>query len=232
MNSRLLVIAGIAILLAIGGAFYLFAKPTTVTAAAAPASASASPAAESAAPSTESTQAGIPDMTLGNPMSTVKVVEYASFTCPHCASFHNNQFKQLKANYIDTGKISFTFREVYFDKFGLLASMIGRCEGSKAFYFDYSEKVFARQREWIASRDGDKIVNELATMGKAAGLTDDQLGACMNDNAKAEALVQWYKHNAEQDNIRSTPSFVINGELHTNMPYEDFAELLDDKLGL
>jgi protein-disulfide isomerase len=54
-------------------------------------------------------------------MRKVKIVEYASFTCPHCAHFHETVFGQLKADYIDTGKVQFTLREVYFDRYGLWA---------------------------------------------------------------------------------------------------------------
>ncbi|NVK56594.1 MAG: DsbA family protein [Alteromonadaceae bacterium] len=230
MNSRMLIIAGLTILLAAGAAFYLFAESPAVSEAQSPVSSTSVPA--KAAETVEPSPSDIPDMAMGNAMAAVEVIEYASFTCPHCAAFHNNQFKQIKKNYIDTGKINFKFREVYFDQFGLIASMIGRCEGSDAFYFDYIEQVFAQQKEWIASRDGELIMKELAKIGTSAGLTEAQLGTCMADNAKAETLVEWYKQNAEQDGIRSTPSFVINGELHGNMPYEEFADILDAKLGL
>ena len=65
----------------------------------------------------------IKDMVLGSAEAPVQVIEYASYTCPHCASFHGDQFKQLKENYIDTGKVRFVYREVYFDRFGLWASI-------------------------------------------------------------------------------------------------------------
>ena len=61
----------------------------------------------------------IPDMSIGNPDAPVTVIEYASYTCPHCASFHAGTYKDLKKNYIDTGKINFVYREVYFDRPGL-----------------------------------------------------------------------------------------------------------------
>ena len=75
----------------------------------------------------------IPDMVIGAADAPVEVIEYASYTCPHCASFHANQFPQLKENYIDTGKIRFVYREVYFDRFGLWASMVARCGGQERF---------------------------------------------------------------------------------------------------
>ncbi len=69
----------------------------------------------------------IKEMSIGNPDAAVTVIEYASFTCPHCASFHASSFKQLKADYIDTGKINFIYRDVYFDRLGLWAAIVARC---------------------------------------------------------------------------------------------------------
>ncbi|WP_386629588.1 thioredoxin domain-containing protein [Sulfitobacter geojensis] len=65
--------------------------------------------------------------------------EYASFTCPHCAAFHSGPFKQLKADFIDTGKIKFIYREVYFDRPGLWASMIARCQAVRRNSFRMSQ---------------------------------------------------------------------------------------------
>ena len=55
------------------------------------------------------------EMTMGNPDAKVTVTEYASFTCPHCARFHENTFPQLKENYIDTGRVKYILRPFPFD---------------------------------------------------------------------------------------------------------------------
>ena len=70
------------------------------------------------------------DIVLGDDNAPVTVIEYASFTCPHCASFHINTWPRFKAEYIDTGKVRFILREVYFDRYGLWASMVARCGGA------------------------------------------------------------------------------------------------------
>ena len=77
--------------------------------------------------STATTAPEITEMALGPEDASVTVMEYASFTCPHCANFHKGPFKQLKADYIDTGKVRFVYRDVYFDRFGLWASMVETC---------------------------------------------------------------------------------------------------------
>ena len=54
---------------------------------------------------------GITDMRLGNADAPVTVIEYASFTCPHCKNFHADGFKRLTADFIDTDQINFIYRE-------------------------------------------------------------------------------------------------------------------------
>lgn len=171
----------------------------------------------------------VQDMTMGNPDADVTVIEYASFTCPHCRTFHENVLGQLKANYIDTDKINFIYREVYFDRYGLWAGMVARCGGPDR-YFGIADLIYERQSEW-AQGEPAQIADNLRKIGKTAGLSDDQLNACLNDGETAKALVATYEKNAADDGIRSTPSFIVNGESHANMSYDDFAALLDEELG-
>ncbi len=171
----------------------------------------------------------IAEMALGDADAPVEVIEYASFTCPHCAAFHAGPFQQLKTDYIDTGKVRFVYREVYFDRPGLWASMVARCGGPMRF-FGIAEEIYDRQRDWT---DGEpaEIAENLRRIGRTAGLSDADLNACLTDAATAEALVADYEANAARDGIRSTPSFLIDGELNQNMSYDDFAAKLDAALG-
>ncbi len=171
------------------------------------------------------------EMVQGNPDADVEVIEYASFTCPHCATFHANQYQLLKTNYIENDRIRFVYREVFFDRPGLWASMIARCSDDPKFFFAFSELLYAEQREWLASGDPATIIEDLRRLAKTAGLDDATLDACLSDGAKAEALFTWYQENAERDGINSTPTFLIDGQKYSNMAYDEFAEVLDGKLG-
>lgn len=172
---------------------------------------------------------GIPDMIAGNPDATVEIIEYASYTCPHCASFHAGPYKQLKEEYIDTGKIRFVYREVYFDRFGLWASLVARCGGPEKF-FGITDLLYASQSEWTRAGDPAAIVEELRKIGRLAGLDTETLEACLQNADRAQELVAWYQKNAEADNVTSTPSFIINGEKHSNMSYADMKEIIDAAL--
>ena len=169
------------------------------------------------------------DFSLGSPDAKVKMVEYASFTCPHCAHFHDTVFGQLKKDYIDTGKVHFTLREVYFDRYGLWAALIARC-GGEMKYFGIHDMLFAKQAEWAASDDPAVVVENLKTLGRSAGLEDAAMEACLNDQAKAEALITQFKTNFEADGVEGTPTLFINGTKYSNMAYEDLKPILDAEL--
>ena len=170
---------------------------------------------------------GVLEMSLGDPDAPVTIVEYASFTCPHCRAFHEGAFKDLKADYIDTGKVNFIYREVYFDQFGLWAGMVARCGGPER-YFAIADLIYQQQQAWLASRDPSSIAANLRRIGKSAGLNDAELDQCLQDGDMAKAMVAVYQENATTDSIRSTPSFVINGTTYTNMAYGDLSSTLDD----
>ena len=169
------------------------------------------------------------DVVLGNEDASVTVIEYASFTCPHCANFHKNTWPQLKAAYIDTGKVKFILREVYFDRFGLWASMTARCGGSDAFY-PLADQFLKTQSSWARVAE-DQIGKEIQKIGRLNGLSAEQLNTCLSDQEYAKALIKAYQDNAAADEVTSTPTFLINGEKHSgDLSFEEFASLIEAQL--
>lgn len=171
---------------------------------------------------------GIVEMTMGAEVAKVTIIEYASFTCPHCANFHKGPLKQLKAEYIDTDKVHFIYRDVYFDRFGLWAAMVARCGGPEKF-FGISDMLYTQQQEWTKGEPA-QIADNLRRIGKVAGIEPDAVEACLNDNDTAMALVAWYQANAEADNVESTPTLIINDQKYNNMAYDDLKAIIEEKL--
>ncbi|MCF6233652.1 MAG: DsbA family protein [Rhodobacteraceae bacterium] len=170
------------------------------------------------------------EMVQGAEDAPVTIVEYASYTCPYCASFHKGPYQQLKKDYIDTGKVKFIYREVYFDRYGLWASMVARCSGPDKF-FGITDLIYENQSEWSRAGDASSIIDELRKIGRLAGIENDQLEACLQDGTKAQTLVSWYQEHAEADGINSTPSFIINGKSVENQAYSSFSAIIDAELG-
>ena len=169
------------------------------------------------------------EMTQGDQDASVEMIEYASFTCPHCAKFHSDVYPELKANYIDKGLVKFIYREVYFDKYGMWASMIARCAGPEKF-FGMTDQIYRKQSDWARAESDIAIVSKLRKIGLLAGLDEEKLNFCLQDSGKLRALVEWYSENAKRDGIKSTPTFLINGEKHSNQSYEQLKEILDEIL--
>jgi protein-disulfide isomerase len=167
------------------------------------------------------------DVPLGAEDAPVTVIEYASLTCPHCADFHRDTWPRVKEAYVETGKVRFILREVYFDRFGLWATMVARCGGREP-YHALVGRFLETQEEWTRSED---IVAAIRRIGRLNGLSASRIDECLQDRDYAEALVAHYQETAEADGIDSTPSFVINGEKHTgNIGFEAFADLIEAHL--
>ncbi|MCP5086772.1 MAG: DsbA family protein [Rhodobacteraceae bacterium] len=178
----------------------------------------------------EAAETEIMEMTLGAEDAPVTMIEYASYTCPHCANFHENVFPNLKADYIDTGKVKFIYREVYFDRFGLWAGMLARCAGPDK-YFGMADLLYKRQPEWAqGGSEPAEIVANMKKIGRVAGMTDEEMDACLQDGDKAKALVAEFQKNAEADDISGTPSFIIDGTKYSNRSYAELREILDQQL--
>lgn len=173
--------------------------------------------------------ATIADYGIGAVDAKVQIVEYASFTCPHCAHFHKDVYPKLKAEYIDTGKVRLTYHEVYFDRYGLWAAMMARC-GGEMRYIGITDTLYDTQSEWAASDDPSVVVENLKKIGRAAGMDDATMDVCMKDGEMAKALVTHYETNFKADEIEGTPTFVINGVKHSNSTFEDMKAIIDAEL--
>jgi len=189
----------------------------------------AAQAQEADAPAADIDISTVQEMAMGSPDAPVTLIEYASFTCPHCAAFHADQYKKLKAEYIDTGEVRFVFREVYFDRFGLWASMIARCGGEMRF-FGITDMLYDQQQDWIAGGDPVAIADNLRTIGRTAGMDDATLDACMGDETTAQTLVAWFQENSTRDDVTATPTLFLNGTKYSNMAYGELKALIDEAL--
>lgn len=178
------------------------------------------------------------DIPLGAADAPVTVIEYASLTCPHCANFHVQSFDALKKRYIDTGKVRFVMREIYFDQFGLWATMIARCAGPENYYF-LIDRFLTNQREWYQShvraytqtKNPGPIVEAMMKIGRAAGMSDERMKTCLRDEALLKRLVEDFQTHSGEDGVNSTPTFIINGDKVTGeMSPDALGELIDKHL--
>lgn len=169
------------------------------------------------------------EVPLGDEAAPITMIEYASFTCPHCANFHNGPLQDIKKDYIETGKVRLIHREVYFDRYALWTAMVARCVGPER-YHPMIDLVYKSQDDLYKSTDPDTVIDNLRRLGRTAGLTDEAMESCMQDGEMAQAMVARYQQTADADGITATPSFVINGETYSNMSLAEFRKVLDGLL--
>jgi len=161
---------------------------------------------------------------LGDRDSANRVVAYVSFTCVHCAVFHQTVWPWLKREYVDKSRISYTLREVAFDQYGLWAASLARRAGPGRFY-KVADLLLDSQRRWIHD-DPEETRRSLIAIGEQVGMPISLAEKAFTDIEAADNLRQWIGRNVKRDGIDATPSFIVNGRRYGNMPQARFAELL------
>ena len=162
------------------------------------------------------------ELTLGDPAAPITIVEYSSLTCPHCAAFHTETLPALKEKYVDTGQVLVKFRPFPLDPYAMAGAMLAQCVSPVA-RVAFIDILFARQGMWIASQDPSA---ELQKIAKQAGLSEDDYIVCLKDESVLAAIRGMQTAAAEKLNVRSTPTFFVNGEkLEGNQPLEVFEEV-------
>jgi protein-disulfide isomerase len=159
------------------------------------------------------------DRILGSPDAPVTIIEYASMTCPHCAHFHTEILPKVKTEFVETGKVRLVFRDFPLDKVAVSASRLAHCVQGDA-YFNLLDVLFRSQKDWAQASDP---VLALRQIGRTAGLEEAVMDQCMNDQAELDKIVARYKEANEKFQVNSTPTFIINGEVHAgSLPFDDY----------
>ncbi|MEQ1647951.1 MAG: DsbA family protein [Hyphomicrobiaceae bacterium] len=148
------------------------------------------------------------DVVVGKADAPITIVEYASMTCGHCASFHNKVFPALKEKYIDTGKVRFIMREFPLDNLAAAASMLTRCAGGDKVY-PLATVLFQKQEEWAFVRTNP--VPELFKIAKQAGFTQESFDKCLTDQKLLDDLIAQRERAGKTFGVNATPAFFING---------------------
>ena len=166
------------------------------------------------------------DFVLGESDAPVTIIAYESMSCSHCADFHNLTLKELKTEYIDTGKVKFVFRDFPFNYPALAGSMLMRCISNENRY-DYMNGLYKLQKKWVF-RDNKKTLSELYKIMQSGGMQKEDFDTCLSDINLENDLLEGVMNAQKEFNIRSTPSFIINGQLYSgNKNIKEFRQIID-----
>jgi len=167
---------------------------------------------------------------MGNPNAPVKLLEYASITCPHCRDFTKNAAEPLKEKYVKTGKVSYEYRNFVLNPLDVAATLVARCQGADTF-FPFVEQLYATQMEWLgkfnaidekklqslgALPQGEQfkqlvVLTGLQDFFKAHGVPEERINACVSDPASLKELIAIRDKGTNEDKVDGTPNFFING---------------------
>ncbi len=168
---------------------------------------------------------------MGNPDAPIKVVEFASLTCSHCADFSKESAEELKRDFVDTGRVSLEVRNFIRDPLDAAAAAVIQCAPVERYY-PLQENVFASQAELIQNAQGNEEgfkaamalppaqrftgiakALKLDSFFQARGLTADQVNSCLGNIDNIAKLEKTTNAAIEQYKVSGTPTFVINGQV-------------------
>ena len=167
---------------------------------------------------------------MGNAAAPVKLVEFGSLTCGHCAAFAEEGVPTLVEKYVKSGQVSFEFRNLVRDPVDLAAALLARCNGPAAF-FPLTEQLFAAQQDWYGKAAALSAEQQQAIgaspqpavgYAQAAGLDQfvrvrgvpaAKAQACLADQAQVQQIVQQNAEASKEYQISGTPTFLINGKV-------------------
>ncbi len=168
---------------------------------------------------------------MGNPEASVKIVEFASFTCSHCRDFHKEAKTSFLPTYVKTGQVSYEYRPFILNVYDFAAAKLAMCEGAERF-FTWSNELYGNHEAWITpftklteadiaplkNLPPDQQIAGLAKAGqldqfaKTRGLPGAKFDACMSDPKTLERLTKQQQAAQDSFQIQGTPTFLLNGK--------------------
>ena len=166
------------------------------------------------------------DFVIGDENAPITIIEYASLSCSHCADFHLNTLPTLKKEFVDTGKAKIVFRDFPFNFPALLGSMLLRCI-PQDIREQYTEALYLMQSSWV-NRENSKTIEELYKIMQSGGMNKEDFNSCIENTELENQLLQGVISAQNEFNIKSTPSFIINGQIiEGNKPIKDFRQIIN-----
>ena len=167
------------------------------------------------------------DYSLGPADAKVTIVEYASLTCPHCAQFHTTVMPAIKKEFVETGKVRFVYRDFPLDRLALAAAMVARCAPEEKS-LAVTSRLFETQPTWARA---EHPIAAIAEVVAPLGLDQAAVDACVQNEDVAKPVLEQAIYGQETFEIRSTPTFIVNGEVLVGaLSPEAFAEKIDAAL--
>ncbi len=165
----------------------------------------------------------------GNPEAAIRLIEYVSYSCPHCGIFEMEGGDELRERFIKPGTVAYELRPFYLNEIDKTVSLLAYC-GPPTKFFGNTTQLLKFQHDWLrnptraqAQRWSDPDWNKrvqamtedlgLYAMMEARGYKRAELDKCLADEALAEQLQKGTEDAFYKEGVKGTPTFQLNGQL-------------------
>ena len=191
-------------------------------------------------------------MLMGNPNAKVKLVEFGSMSCSHCAEFAEKDEPKLVNNYVKSGQVSYEFRNFVRDPLDITMSLIARCAGANPQFFQLTQAMYADQanlfqrlqavpEQQLQALQTQPPAQQFQNYARLAGLQEwaaqrglpsAKTNQCLSNQAEIERLVQMNSDTTTQyPQFEGTPGFVINGKFVGSLPWDQLEPQIRGAVG-
>ncbi len=173
-----------------------------------------------------SAQAGDKRFIHGNENAPIKVDEFMSLNCGHCAEFYIKTLPELEKKYVETGKVRFIMHDFPLNRDSLKGAAIARCMPEDQ-YLPFIKTLFGALNVWAFATNPEAKLIQYAALG---GLSPEKAKACANDKKLHDEIIAERIASASKYNIEGTPMFVVNDGVEVingAMSAEEFSALFD-----
>ena len=171
------------------------------------------------------------DPSLGSKNAKVTMIEFSDFQCPFCRTFWKDTFRQIKKDYIDTGKIRFVYRDypLSFHPMSVPSAQAAECADEQGKFWEMHDKIFSEE-EKLGQGTVTYTAQDLKKWASAIGLNSSQFNQCL-DSGKYKSEVEKDLADGSAGGVSGTPSFFINGRIIVGaQPYANFKAIIDEEL--
>ena len=146
---------------------------------------------------------------LGSNEAPIKIKEFFSLTCGHCANFHKNTLPKLKDKYIDKGKIQLELIDYPLDRLAVIAAALARSLPTSEGYIKAVDILLEKQKQWAYS---NKPLEELYSIAKLFGVSSKKFDEITKNIPLMQDIIDRMEKESKSFNVESTPTFIINNE--------------------
>ena len=164
---------------------------------------------------------------IGSVEAKVTIKVFSSLTCPHCAHFHEKIYKNLKEEFIDTGKVRFEHHGFPLDLAALNAEKILRCVKNSDKSFQFLSEIYKKQNKWAVGSDINKINESLKKIGLNFNLDSAKIDSCLKDENTQDKILNERIQAQKKYKITSTPTIFINEKKYVGKhDYKKFKKMV------